>query len=134
MHCSLLILFFLISCTARALPSKLINGSHIHVEDLPAGKQCTVYPNGNGVNDVPNILDAFALCGNNGKVVFPEGEDYCIASKLNPVFHNVTIEWRGTWTMSADIHYWRQTQNHYPIRFQNHSRMKSNAELQTDMR
>ena len=97
------------------------NHGHVHVEELPAGKECTVYPNGGNTSDVHNILRAFSVCGENGRVIFPEGKNYYIASKLNPVVHNVTIEWRGTWTMSPDIEYWRKEENHYPIAFQNHA-------------
>ena len=97
------------------------NHGHISVSDLPAGKECTVYPNGGTTSDVANILRAVSICGTDGTIVFPEGMDYYIASKLNPILKNATIEWRGTWTMSPDIAYWQQPQNHYPISFQNHA-------------
>ncbi|KOC15461.1 putative extracellular exo-polygalacturonase [Aspergillus flavus AF70] len=42
-----------------------------------------------------------------------------IASRLNPILGDVTIEWRGKWTFSDDLDYWR---NHsYPVAFQNHA-------------
>ena len=93
----------------------------IQVQDLPERKECTVYPLGGDLDDVPNILHAFSICGQRGKIIFPEGEHYFIASKLNPIVYDVTIEWRGTWTMSPDIAYWVKPQNHYPIVFQNHA-------------
>ena len=80
---------------------------------------CTVSPLGNGADDVPQILDAFEQCGQGGTIVFPEDNAYNIASKLNPVVNDVTIEWRGTWQFSADLDYWRN--NSYPIAFQNHA-------------
>lgn len=95
--------------------------SDVVVTHLPAGKECTVYPKGGTKSDVANILKAVSICGTDGKIVFPEGMDYYIASKLNPVLKNATIEWRGTWTMSPDIEYWQQPQNTYPISFQNHA-------------
>ncbi|KAF2240097.1 glycoside hydrolase family 28 protein [Viridothelium virens] len=81
-------------------------------------KTCTVYANGNQTNDVPNILSAVQDCGSGGTIVFPEDQDYWIATKLNPVFNDVVIEWHGQWTFSADLAYWRN--NSYPIAFQNH--------------
>ncbi|KAK4158695.1 pectin lyase-like protein [Cladorrhinum sp. PSN259] len=81
-------------------------------------KTCTVNPLGNGRDDVPQILAAFRDCNNGGTVVFPEGETYSIATRLNPVIHDVTIDWRGTWLLSDDLAYWRA--NSYPIAFQNH--------------
>ncbi|KAH8692757.1 putative extracellular exo-polygalacturonase [Talaromyces proteolyticus] len=79
---------------------------------------CTVKALGNKRNDVPNILEAFRRCGNNGRIVFPEDQNYWIASRLNPVVDDVFIEWRGVWTFSDDLDYWRN--NSYPITFQNH--------------
>ena len=34
------------------------------------------------------------------------------------MLNNVEIEWRGQWTLSDDLNYWRN--NSYPIEFQNH--------------
>lgn len=82
------------------------------------GSVCTVTALGGEKDDVPNILDAFSRCGNDGTVVFPEGENYWIATRLNPVVSNVVVEWRGVWTFSDDLDYWRN--NSYPIAFQNH--------------
>jgi len=95
---------------------------------------CTVKANGHQKDDVPNILKAFHECGNGGTIVFPEDQSYWIASRLNPVIHNVVIEWRGKWTVSHskgsikpkpnvskfsdNLDYWRS--NSYPIAFQNH--------------
>jgi hypothetical protein len=63
------------------------------------GSVCTVTALGGNKDDVPNILDAFSRCGKDGTVVFPETENYWIATRLNPVLSNVTIEWRGVWTV-----------------------------------
>ncbi|KAK4546044.1 hypothetical protein LTR36_002181 [Oleoguttula mirabilis] len=96
------------------------NGT-VQVQSLSSRKQCTVYPHGGNTSDVANILHAFSVCNNGGTIVFLEGQDYFIGSKLNPVVNDVTIEWRGIWTYSPDIDYWRQAANHYPVAFQNHA-------------
>src|SRR5690242_17637972 len=81
--------------------------------------QCTVRASGNHTDDVPRILEAFDVCGNGGDIVFPEGEDYYIATRLNPIVNDVRIHWHGQWTFSPDLDYWRQ--NSYPVFFQNHA-------------
>ncbi|KAF2204642.1 putative galacturan 1,4-alpha-galacturonidase C [Delitschia confertaspora ATCC 74209] len=81
-------------------------------------KSCTVLAKGKNKDDVPNILKAFKECGNGGTVVFPQHESYWIAQRFNPVVKDVTIEWRGQWTFSDNLSYWR---NHsYTVPFQNH--------------
>lgn len=62
-----------------------------------SGKTCTLNPIGNDEDDVPQILEAFEACNNGGTVVFPEDSTFYIATKLNPVIYDVTIDWRGTW-------------------------------------
>lgn len=66
---------------------------------LNNGKVCTVTPLGDEMDDTPQILNAFKACNNGGTVVFPENYNYTIASKLNPVIYDVTVEWRGVWTV-----------------------------------
>jgi galacturan 1,4-alpha-galacturonidase len=83
-----------------------------------SGQVCTVTPLGPGQDDVPQLLKAFEACDGGGTVVFPENYKYHIATRLNPVLHDVTIEWRGTWVLSSDMQYWQR--NSYPIAFQNH--------------
>lgn len=70
-------------------------------------KVCTVKANGNQIDDVPNILKAFHTCGNGGKIIFPEGQSYWIATRLNPILKNVDIEWRGEWIVS-DLQLWSE--------------------------
>ncbi|OJK02869.1 hypothetical protein ASPACDRAFT_1853438 [Aspergillus aculeatus ATCC 16872] len=83
------------------------------------GNVCTVKANGHQKDDVPNLLEAFKECGNGGTIIFPEDQSYWIGQRLNPVLNNVAIEWRGKWTFSDDLSYWR---NHsYPVAFQNHA-------------
>lgn len=82
------------------------------------GKTCTVLALGNQTDDTPQILSAFESCNNGGTVVFPETENYWIATRLNPILQDVTIEWGGIWTLSDNLTYWRN--NGYPITFQNH--------------
>lgn len=64
------------------------------------GKVCTVQAHGNQTDDTPQILAAFESCNHGGTVVFPTDQNYWIATKLNPVIHDVTIEWKGVWTVS----------------------------------
>jgi len=78
-----------------------------------------VTPLGNRKDDVPQILKAFEDCNHGGTVVFPPGASYYIATRLNPVMYDVTIDWHGTWVFSDDLAYWRN--NSYPIAFQNHA-------------
>jgi hypothetical protein len=63
------------------------------------GKTCTVVALGNEKDDTPQILNAFSDCNNGGTVVFPEGQNYWIGTKLNPIIYDVTVEWKGVWTV-----------------------------------
>lgn len=72
----------------------------VHYANHGSRSQCTVLANGGTTNDVPNILKAFSKCGNGGDIIFPEGQNYYIASKLNPVVNDVNINWGGIWTVS----------------------------------
>ncbi|KUI68181.1 Putative galacturan 1,4-alpha-galacturonidase C [Cytospora mali] len=83
-----------------------------------SGKTCTLVPKGAGQDDVPQILGAFEECNNGGTVVFPENSTFYIATVLNPVISDVTVDWKGTWLFSDDLDYWRN--NSYPVAFQNH--------------
>lgn len=109
--------------TAALLGSTVLaaNKAGVTVKDGNKRKECTVYPYGGNRSDVSNILSAFKQCGSGGMIIFPEKENYFIDQKLNPVVNDVTIEWRGIWTFSPDIDYWRLPQNHYPIAFQDHA-------------
>lgn len=93
-------------------------GIQTRSESATDDNTCMVLPSGNGTDDVPAIVQAFQQCGQGGTVVFPEGNTYAIATRLNPVVNNVTIEWHGVWEFSTDFDYWRN--NSYPIAFQNH--------------
>ncbi|KAK1142869.1 hypothetical protein N8T08_007303 [Aspergillus melleus] len=101
------------------LLSPAFAASAVKVDTIDGRKTCTVTSLGDEQNDVPNIVSAFAECGSSGTVVFPEGENYWIAEKLTADIEDVEIEWRGTWTFSDDLDYWRE--NSYPIAFQNHA-------------
>ncbi|RVD82816.1 Pectin lyase fold/virulence factor [Arthrobotrys flagrans] len=75
-------------------------------------KTCAVYAHkkqkdGKRKDDVPSLLKAFKDCGNGGYIESPAGQNYRIAQRLNPVLHNVKIDWLGTWTFSDDLTYWR---------------------------
>jgi len=101
-----------------ALSSSVHAAGRVEVEQSQR-PTCTVFANGNRTDDVPIILEAFSTCGNGGSVVFPERENYWIATRLNPVVRDVNIEWHGQWTLSDDLTYWRN--NSYAIAFQNHA-------------
>jgi galacturan 1,4-alpha-galacturonidase len=64
------------------------------------GQTCTVTALGDGQDDSANILKAFEKCNNGGTVVFPKGENYFVATVMNPVLYDVTIDWEGLWTVS----------------------------------
>lgn len=111
-----------LSCffVAFACIAGLATCSSIELITLSNGRQqCTVHANGNQTDDVPTILAAFKACGTGGDIVFPKGEDYYIATRLNPTVSDVRIHWHGQWTFSPDLTYWRR--NSYPIFFQNHA-------------
>jgi galacturan 1,4-alpha-galacturonidase len=63
------------------------------------GKTCTVIAHGHQRDDTPQILSAFERCNHGGTVVFPEGQNYWIGTKLNPVIYDVTVDWKGVWTV-----------------------------------
>ncbi|GME27198.1 uncharacterized protein LTHEOB_7963 [Neofusicoccum parvum] len=111
----------LFSCPALPLSLYCVLSSASVIQTtLDNGRpQCTVHASGNQTDDVPTILSAFSTCGNGGDIVFPEGEDYYIATRLNPIVNDVRIHWRGQWTFSPDLAYWRN--NSYHIEFQNHA-------------
>ncbi|RMZ10849.1 hypothetical protein D0860_03668 [Hortaea werneckii] len=116
-----------------------VNGQRISHSRREGRPTCTVFAgSSNATDDVTTILRAFKDCGDGGNVVFPEGEQYHINSKLNPVVNDVNIEWRGEWVVSLinfpsnigyilirpgqfseNLTYWRN--NNYHIEFQNHA-------------
>jgi galacturan 1,4-alpha-galacturonidase len=89
--------------TALAFIPSLASAGGVHYSKLGNRPRCTVLANGGTTNDVPNILKAFSKCGNGGNIVFPEGQNYYIASKLNPVVSDVDINWGGIWTVSNTL-------------------------------
>lgn len=68
------------------------------------GKTCTVRALGNQTDDTPQILKAFKDCNHGGTVVFPKDQNYWIATRLNPVLYDVTIQWEGIWTVDCPLH------------------------------
>lgn len=75
------------------------------------GQTCTVLAHGNETDDTPQILSAFQECNNGGTVVFPEDQNYWIATKLNPVVEDVTVEWRGSWTVRGNSRFFHPAHN-----------------------
>ncbi|KAL0945023.1 extracellular exo-polygalacturonase [Colletotrichum truncatum] len=90
----------------------------VQVSTVDGRPQCTVTANGDKKSDVENILAAFDKCGKSGNIVFPKDQNYWIDQKLNPRVNDVRIQWRGEWTFSDNLTYWRS--NSYFIEFQNH--------------
>jgi hypothetical protein len=86
-----------------ALPLSLGLSTLAFANEQRSSNTCTVKANGHQKDDVPNILKAFRRCGKGGTIVFPEDQSYWIATRLNPVVNDVTIEWRGKWTVSGNI-------------------------------
>ncbi|OQE19412.1 hypothetical protein PENSTE_c015G06691 [Penicillium steckii] len=85
---------------------------------------CTLYPeslnhNGDPVDDVPSIHQAFNQCGNDGTVVF-SNHTFNINSILNTTnLANCDVLLRGELRFSDDISYWRS--NSYSVVLQNQS-------------
>jgi len=73
----------------------------VHLSDSQGVKECKVVANGSKKDDVPNILQAFNECNNGGTIIFPEDQNYWIATKLHPTVHNVKISWKGKWTVRS---------------------------------
>lgn len=73
----------------------------VYANEKHSSNVCTVKANGNQKDDVPNILEAFHRCGNGGRIIFPEDQAYWIGTRLNPIVNDITIEWRGKWTVSG---------------------------------
>jgi hypothetical protein len=69
-----------------------ISAASLEVYSKHGHKTCVMKPRGDQKNDVPNILRAFRRCNKGGRIVFPEGETYWIAERLNPHVRDVTIE------------------------------------------
>lgn len=89
--------------TLLALATPTVSaGGGVHYSTHGKRPQCTVLANGGTTNDVPNILKAFSKCGNGGDIIFPENQNYYIASKLNPVVNDVNIDWQGIWTVGME--------------------------------
>lgn len=82
-----------------SLVAPLVSAGGVHYSKQGIRPQCKVIANGGNRSDVPNILKAFDKCGNGGNIIFPEDQNYYIASKLNPVVNDVDIDWRGIWTV-----------------------------------
>jgi galacturan 1,4-alpha-galacturonidase len=91
--------FFRLLCLA--LPLDLVLSTVVYADVKQSPSVCTVKANGHQKDDVPNILEAFHRCGNGGRIVFPEDETYWIGTRLNPIVNDVSIEWRGKWTVST---------------------------------
>jgi galacturan 1,4-alpha-galacturonidase len=77
---------------------------------------CELYPLGNGLDDAPNILQAFDNCGVNGTVVFTNNT-FNINTVLNTTnLYNCHIHIYGTLRWSTNITYW--TSLRFPILFE----------------
>ncbi|KAK8235662.1 putative galacturan 1,4-alpha-galacturonidase C [Phyllosticta capitalensis] len=119
------LLLLLGSILLTLFPHASSAGQLIQHAPIAGRPQCTVLSSSNTTtsddDDVPALLSAFSLCNHGGDIHFPSSQRYTIASKLNPVLHDVRIRWGGTWVLKPDIEYWRNSSNHFPIAFQNHA-------------
>jgi galacturan 1,4-alpha-galacturonidase len=93
-------MFQLLSFISLLLQISLASAGNGQISFAKAKKECVVTALGNRKDDVPNILRAFAECSPGGTVIFPENQSYWIATRLNPILHDVNIEWRGQWTVN----------------------------------
>lgn len=85
MHFSIALLSLLVPLSSASFDWRAKHShSHVSVKRSPQGSTCTVKALGNRTDDVPNILTAFKQCGQGGKIVFPESENYWIGQRLNP--------------------------------------------------
>ena len=88
------------------------------------GSTCTLYPeslsnDGQPVDDVPSIHEAFDLCGVDGEVIFAD-YTFNINSVLNTTnLANCDVSLQGELLFSTDIDYWLS--NSYSVVFQNQS-------------
>jgi hypothetical protein len=87
--------------TSLAIPIGLALSATAYAKEERSSNVCTVKAQGHQKDDVPTILEAFHKCGNGGTIVFPEDQSYWIGTRLNPVISDVSIEWRGKWTVST---------------------------------
>lgn len=99
---SFLNMFFpLLSLIAVFLWVRTSLGGGVTVTTSDERQTCIVSANGGQVDDVPNIMEAFTTCGSGGRIVFPANQNYWIATRLNPTFYDVAIDWQGQWTVQA---------------------------------
>lgn len=96
------VLLGLLGLSSRALAADAFAPMASPRSPESSGKTCTLIPNGDYKDDVPQILEAFENCNNGGTVVFPENSTFYIATKLNPVIYDVTIDWKGIWLVRSD--------------------------------
>ena len=88
------------------------------------GNECTLYPeslkhNGEEVDDVPSVREAFEKCGHDGTVIFSE-HVFHMNSVLNTTnLVNCDVKLRGELRWSTDFEYWKS--NVYSVIFQNQS-------------
>jgi hypothetical protein len=93
----MIFLAFFVSFSLHFIPIFASNAVRVAAQN--GRKVCTVLANGQSKDDVPNILKAFDECGTGGTIIFPEEQSYWIAQRFNPVVKDISIEWRGLWTV-----------------------------------
>lgn len=106
-----------------ALLASIVAGYLTH-QHYPGREICTLYPEslrhqGEAVDDVPFIEEAFRRCGKNAEIVFTNNT-FNIGSVMNTTgLVNVDVTLRGVLKFSTDIAYWRA--HAFPVIFQNQS-------------
>ncbi|KAL9073775.1 MAG: hypothetical protein Q9157_004621 [Trypethelium eluteriae] len=85
----------------------------------PKVKECVVQPHPSGGDSAPAILDAFRMCGQDGKIAFLN-ETYHVNSVMTTTgLKNCEVEINGTLLWGTDINYWLNSS--LPMGYQNQS-------------
>ncbi|KAJ7779678.1 putative rhamnogalacturonase A [Mycena metata] len=87
-------------------------------QNPPHKNTCTVHAAGNGTDDAPAILAAFAKCGKGGNIVLPSA-NYTISQPMTTHLEGGQFDLHGYLSFTPDIDYW--IANSYRFPFQNQS-------------
>ncbi|TFK93041.1 glycoside hydrolase family 28 protein [Polyporus arcularius HHB13444] len=83
------------------------------------GNVCTVVPEGNGRDDSPSIISAFAQCKKDASVVFLNRTYHVERVMSTHGLRNVTVDVKGTLLWGTNTTYW--INNSLPLGYQNQS-------------
>ncbi|KAJ7029060.1 putative rhamnogalacturonase A [Mycena alexandri] len=74
-------------------------------QNAPHKNTCTVHAAGNGIDDAPAILAAFAKCGEGGNIVLPSA-NYTISRPMTTHLEGGQFDLHGYLSFTPDIYYW----------------------------